>query len=140
MQLENCDGGGQRSAKRRRTVGKELVGSAMGGARANYGLLATVQVRLLVKNRMTAPIRAICDTGAQINLISSRIVAKFRLSTLRQETEIALATGAARETSQRKISAFLVSSYANEPLMPATFSVVGSVLGVAELPLHVIPH
>lgn len=44
-------------------------------------MLPTVQFRILVNDKHTGVLRAICDTGSQINLITKDIIKKFNIPT-----------------------------------------------------------
>lgn len=100
-------------------------------------LLATARVSLNVDGQLFGMARALCDTGAQLNLVTDSWVKANQVPTKRCNMQIFGVTGARSEHLTRKVKGKLVSRFENEILTNIELVVVPEITASC-LPLQTI--
>lgn len=90
-------------------------------------VLPLASVRLRVNEKVTAPVRVLCDTGAQMNSITERLVAKAGLAVHRCRVQIT-AFGASKSYLTRCVVADVLRRDGEEVLSRCTFVVTTDIL------------
>lgn len=100
-------------------------------------LLATAQARLRIAAQSTQPLRALCDSGAQLNLISECAVQKERLPTQECRVQVYGIGNGTPVIFNRKVVAQIMSRFDDTPLVTAEL-LVSSKITTCTLPLEEI--
>lgn len=101
-------------------------------------MLATARVRLRAAGRVSPAVRALCDTGAQANLIDSRIVTQMQWTTRRCDVRISGINGSTAQPLARRVTCDLLSRF-NDEVLAVIELAVSSKMPSLMLPESLIP-
>lgn len=96
-------------------------------------LLATAQVRLRVSPFTTGPIRAMCDTGSQVNLLAQLNVNAELLPTKQCSMRIIGINSASKRVFTRKVCGQLFSRFDENPIAEIELLVVPELTNIYRL-------
>ncbi|XP_017477271.1 PREDICTED: uncharacterized protein LOC108367187 [Rhagoletis zephyria] len=111
---------------------EEHIGSTIpsgGGSNLHDNILATAQVRFLTSSGAVVTLRAICDTGAQVNLISKGVVQDNRICTRRTRVGVSTAVKSRSYICEKMVTGHFMSLYDEDLRLLIYCLVVPSVLG-----------
>lgn len=121
-------------SKQRGDIGQESIWAA---------LLATAVVRLRKKGDVSSPLRALCDSGSQTNLISAHAVKQLEWSTERCHARFNGINGAAGQPHTQKIVCELLSRFNDEPIATIELVVAPHLADIwlphSPVPKHMVP-
>lgn len=81
-----------------------------------FAMLPTAVIRLEINGHVSIPLRALCDTGSQANLINDRIIHQLQWPTQQCKVRYNGVNGTVNKPITRKLTCKLLSRFNDEPL------------------------